>query len=487
MQVDLIAEGLLKLPFVVGIEIDDQETTKLYGQLGDISRQYDLVHQEEENISYSIGKMTIYSSSSVVFNRVKNGYLLTIVNAIIKTIALWILVLLVGRKLITKPLAGLTKANTSIDLENRETFKEINIEARQTDNEITLLQESFNKMIRRLASDREALERSHQNLESEVALRTQELQEANARLIELGEFKTNMTNMIVHDLKNQLAVVLSQAESPSSRRAAEHMLHMVMNMLDVQKFEDTEIHLAAIDCTLFEIAELAIQNTLFLSEQQNIAITNEIPLRVIVKIDPEIIKRVFINLLNNAVKFTPANGKIKLIAIGEAEDFVRIGVSNTGEGIPANQLERIFDKFVQIKTKRLAGTASTGLGLTFCKLAVEAHGGRIYAESEPGDWTTFWFTLPGLEKTIPTMAPVTSFVSSNQIDLVLSDDDKALLEPHANKLNNVLVYETSKVRSILNEINPENSITIERWKQEIEDTLYTMKEEKYKILLELIR
>jgi AraC-like DNA-binding protein/HAMP domain-containing protein len=182
VQVDLIVEGLLKLPIVSGIEVKDRKMNKLHGVRGDIEKRYQLIHEEEQGVTYNIGNMTIYSDSGIVFNRVKNGYFLTVINAIIKTLALWIIVLLAGKKLITKPLTLLTEANQSVDLENVETFKEVNIGIGQNENELSILEGSFNKMVQRLAVDRQELELINQNLEFKVEERTHELQKTNDTL-----------------------------------------------------------------------------------------------------------------------------------------------------------------------------------------------------------------------------------------------------------------------------------------------------------------
>jgi signal transduction histidine kinase len=104
----------------------------------------------------------------------------------------------------------------------------------------------------------------------------------------------------------------------------------------------------------------------------------------------------------NALKFTPKDGSIS-IEIGSVEndgpqngehpvktEFARISVKDNGQGIPPHYLAKVFKKFVQVESREY----STGLGLTFCKLAVEAHGGSIGVESEEGKGSTFWFTLP---------------------------------------------------------------------------------------------
>src|SRR5204863_5772151 len=111
------------------------------------------------------------------------------------------------------------------------------------------------------------------------------------------------------------------------------------------------------------------------------------------------------NLLGNAMKFTPYGGQLALGARYElcenalsenASNGAKVVffVSDTGEGIPREAFGRIFEKFGQVETRQAGRTMSTGLGLTFCKLATEAHGGRIWVESELGRGSTFFFTLP---------------------------------------------------------------------------------------------
>ncbi len=105
------------------------------------------------------------------------------------------------------------------------------------------------------------------------------------------------------------------------------------------------------------------------------------------------LRRTLVNLLGNAVKFTPPHGRVEVRAY-PAPGEVRISVMDTGEGIPTAAFGRIFEKFGQVAERREGRVNSTGLGLTFCKLAVEAHGGRIWVESELGSGSTFTFALP---------------------------------------------------------------------------------------------
>jgi len=106
-----------------------------------------------------------------------------------------------------------------------------------------------------------------------------------------------------------------------------------------------------------------------------------------------VLARVLGNLLDNAIKFTPPGGRITISAEPQGEE-VLISVADTGPGIPQDRQARIFKKFEQVRGPRRGHPTGVGLGLAFCKLAVEAHGGRIWVESEEGKGSRFSFTMP---------------------------------------------------------------------------------------------
>jgi len=327
----------------------------------------------------------------------------------------------------------------------------------------------------------------------EIETQAKKLKTTNDKLLELDQFKEGMTGMIVHDLKNPLNAIINAAQNTSLekqnasiKQSGKQMLNMVLNILDVHKYEDTKMAVDKINHSLFELSQNAISEVTFLAQQKSIIITNSITSQLGVKCDKEITERIFINLLTNAIKYTPNNGTITLSANQSKgiSGFVKVYVSDSGQGIPKDKLSTVFDKFGQVSEKKSGGVRSTGLGLTFCKMAVEAHGGNILVESEIGKGTSFIFTLPlgadfekieTKEKTVQSKAKLT-----------LTEKDKELLKPYVKELSTLMVYEISSVKKILDSINIKENESVENWIAEVSDSLFAMNEKKFNDLINQI-
>ncbi len=233
----------------------------------------------------------------------------------------------------------------------------------------------------------------------EINAQSEELKSINEKLIELDAFKQNMTGMIVHDLKNPLNGIMNvsdkiplESQVVRNKNTASQMLNLVLNILDVQKFEDTKVTIDAKPCNLSEITNNAIEKTIFLSDEKNINIENNIDTGINVEADAILIERVFVNLLSNAIKFSPENEFIT-IETKKNESRYKVLVTDKGSGILKNTEDKIFDKFSQATAIDSGRVRSTGLGLTFCKYAIEAHNCKIGVESELDKGSTFWFEL----------------------------------------------------------------------------------------------
>lgn len=237
---------------------------------------------------------------------------------------------------------------------------------------------------------------------------TDELAEANERLRELQEMRDALTHMIVHDLRTPLTNIISGLQTvemtefdpeltaefvPEAIRAGEDLGDMISNLLDISKMESGELEPRVEVVPLRPLADRAAERVERLAEEAGLELTLEIEEGLEACADPDLLLRALVNLLGNAIKFTPSGGRVTLAARRD-EGHVLVQVSDTGEGIPAADLPGIFDKFSQVRREGKPRRKGTGLGLTFVKMAIEAHGGEVWIESVVGEGTTFALTLP---------------------------------------------------------------------------------------------
>lgn len=224
---------------------------------------------------------------------------------------------------------------------------------------------------------------------------------------EAERLRQDLTNMIVHDLRSPLSSVMASIDllvkgvsgvlNDAQRgvlgiayTSAIQMLDMINTLLDISRLEDGRMPLELARCAVGPMLQRAVEGLNSLARERMMVIQCDMPPDLPdVLADRELIGRVLQNLIGNALKFS-GRGSTVLVRVFADDDAVTIAISDRGIGIAPEDQEKIFAKFGQVGERR----GGTGLGLTFCKLVVEAHHGCIWVESAPGQGSTFSFLLP---------------------------------------------------------------------------------------------
>ncbi|MCU1277709.1 MAG: Pole remodelling regulatory diguanylate cyclase [bacterium] len=228
----------------------------------------------------------------------------------------------------------------------------------------------------------------------------------NVELVELQRFRDEMSAMIVHDLKNPLSVMLANIDYliegagadldsldalHDSKSAGRRAVRLLGNLLDLSNLEAGRWKLRRELTEVATLIEPLVGQRAHMAGARDIHIGCDIDRQARVFADVELMSRVVDNVLDNAFRHTPAGGRIE-VSGATTERAVRLSIGNSGAPIPDDARERIFDKFGQAGPN--VGRMNLGLGLYFCRLATEAHGGRIWVEQTAELPTVFGLELP---------------------------------------------------------------------------------------------
>lgn len=226
----------------------------------------------------------------------------------------------------------------------------------------------------------------------------------------LNQLKSEFLASMSHELRTPLHTIIGFAEllgeenegplNDKQKRFlrhiqedSDHLLGLINDVLDLSKIEAGGMSLRIEDVALDAAIAEAMNAIRPRAAMKSLSLESYNIFAGLVAVDPMRLKEVFYNLLSNAVKFTPEGGKITVQTKDEGQ-FVRVTVADSGIGIPADQLEQVFEKFYQVGYATSGVREGTGLGLAICKRLIEMHGGKIWIESDPGSGSRFHFTVP---------------------------------------------------------------------------------------------
>lgn len=238
-----------------------------------------------------------------------------------------------------------------------------------------------------------------------------EIQESYQRLREVDRLKSEFLNIAAHELRTPLSIILGysmmlreqlvgdqQEQCTSIIDSAVKLTRLVDNMTNLRYLEAGKVPLVALRLALQELIPRAVERFYQSVQDKTVEIVVDLPKDLpAVHADQEKVELILNNLLSNATKFTPPGGQIRIWARAEQE-HVTVAVEDHGCGIPRQEWERIFEPFYQVGSSLRREHSGMGLGLAIARELVQLHGGRIWVESEVGQGSTFFFTLPLSDK-----------------------------------------------------------------------------------------
>jgi signal transduction histidine kinase len=246
----------------------------------------------------------------------------------------------------------------------------------------------------------------------EIQEKNQQLEVANLKLTELDRLKSDFVSNVSHELRTPLTaikgavdLVLREVAGPLTekqihyllrvRSNTQHLAGLINDLLDLSKIESGKVEVKSSRVSLGGLVYEVVETLRPVAAEKVIALEANIPEpSVLIWADRDKIYQVLVNLIGNAIKFTPSQGRVTVSASRDSNERVQVSVSDTGPGIAADEADKIFEKFYQITGNSGPKPKGTGLGLAICKALVELHGGRIWMESEINRGSTFSFALP---------------------------------------------------------------------------------------------
>lgn len=402
----LNAKGKMECAKMAKINFDLRKCTELFTQLK--AYEYPVYFNDPIRGAQLVGSLVFYSSTDIVMQRSASMFVITITNALVKTLCLWAIAWWVLQKLVARPLGQVAKALNQLNPDEEHsdisTATPIDPQYVERDDELGVMMRSYFHLKESLLRKNAELSAYHTELEQKVEERTHKLEQANKAK---SEFLANMS----HEIRTPMNGVLGMTElllgTPLAKKQRQYartihnsamaLLGIINDILDYSKIEAGKLELEHISFNLETMLDDCSAIFALKCTEKPIQLITDLDHRVPPSLvgDPTRLRQVLMNLMGNAFKFTEKGQVIMRVQWLESNDKsvrLRFAIQDSGIGLSEEQIGRLFKSFSQADTSTTRKYGGTGLGLAICKQLAELMGGDIGVESTLGEGATFWFT-----------------------------------------------------------------------------------------------
>jgi len=365
---------------------------------------------------------------------------------------------------------------TIVLIRNRKKIKKANFERDRLNREISANEEELRRLNREISSNAEELRRKSE------------------KLSDLFAFKDLVTTFLVHDLKNELNILVNadiridpMHQLSMIRNAGRRMLNVVNNVFGIMGFENRSIELSVRSISLNELVTNAFRRVKMQAAGRNITLSYNHERNYTLLADGDIAERILVNLLDNAIRHAPAGSAIELTA-DLNDGFIKTTVKDRGDGIAPGLRPFIFEKYTHGDHPGQGASRRYGLGLAFCKMAVEKHGGKTGVISEEGKGSEIWFTLP--LASVDVIQPADQIKPAVICDLQelpeFTEAELSWLREHYGPLRHFSIHQISDIKDLLDLPDAGASSAIRRWKSAVITATNQYNASSFNHLVELI-
>jgi len=431
-QITNTLQGIMAMPVVTGIMIYQEE--QLLAAMGEVITLDNRIKQYSERgelvvdnrltttpplahtftINYTfrkkerkVGTATVFANAEVVFDRVKIGIALLIINAIIKTIALWLIFYYVSKYMLVRPLKNLLAFIEKTEFDECSTA-ELDLQLIR-ENEFTSIEHAFKEMLEKLQNARQELVAANHSLEHKVAQRTADLSVAKEQAEQLNLDKINFMSRISHELNTPLSAIIAGAKvlaehseewSEEDKYTSKHITvasaHLSMLVNDIicnLQMQNQDITIALESCDLHAIIQSSIAMLTPLANDKNVSI-DYVPAKLRVLTNEGRLRQVLLNIISNAILYNHPNGKVEIFTSLQDDNRVSVTIEDTGVGMIDADLNRIFRPFERLEYAKENCIEGMGIGLTIAGELLKHLDAEYTVKSQLGKGTQFTIYLP---------------------------------------------------------------------------------------------